>query len=318
MIPSQSPHDSTLNESYPLSMQAIDRIITTLPGKIGLAVKDLSTGMCLEHNAKQRFPTASIFKVPIMVELFRQVHDSLINLDDRYRPHWGICRHGTGIIKNMPYETEFSLGDLCRLMIAQSDNIATDLILEVIGLESVNRTLDRLGFDNTRTSMPIGRWHYCMVRMDKMPINTQNDKLLETRLQAGQVDFNSLSFTDSLENNVTNAIDMAVMLERMYQGQLISDWASASMLDMLKACEHRGMIPRYLKPDIPVAHKVGQSQRIRGDVGIVFLPNHPLVISALSLAPEPGNQRPGRQAIAQISRLVVGGLCSQAVRDGQD
>lgn len=289
-----------------------------MPGMMGLAVKDLATGMCLERNAEQRFPTASIFKIPIMVELFRQIHDGLIGLDDRYRPHGGICRHGTGVIKNLPCETEFSLGDLCRLMIGQSDDIATDLILEAIGLESVNRTLDRLGFHNTRVSMPIGRWHYHMVGMGSIPISERNNKLLESRLETGQIDFGSLPFTDSLQNNVTSAIDMAVMLEKIYQGRLISDCASAEMLDMLKCCEHRGMIPRYLRPEIQVAHKIGQSSRIRGDVGIVLLPDHPLIISALSIAPEPGNQRPGREVISQISRRVVEALYPNAVIDNSD
>ena len=297
---------------------AIDNVIARLPGRLGLFVKDLSSGTCLKRNHRQRFPTASIFKVPVIVELGRQVEDGRLSLDRHYRLLEGISRHGTGSLANMPGQPELSLRQYCRLMIAESDNMATDLILEIIGLESVNPTMDRLGLSDTRVNMTMGRWHYSTVGLDHHPINRTNDALRQARFKAGQKDFNALPFTDSLANNVTTAQDMASLLEQIYFGQLISPSASAAMLEMLKACTNRRMIPRYLDPAIAIAHKIGQSQRIRGDAAIVFLPHCPLIISALSLAPEPDQQRPGVQAIAEIARLLVQAIYPPAVRQPAD
>jgi len=291
----------------------IDRIIDQLPGRIGVVVKDLSTGEAFEHDPHGRYATASVFKLPIMVELFRQAEAGRVSLEDRHRPREGVSGVCGGHIRLAEDEPERSLREYCLRMIALSDNLSTDLILDVIGLESVNATLDELGFVNTRVSMTIGRWHYTMVGLGETPISAEYDRKAQERSRAGRVDLDSLSYRDSRANNVASAADMAVMLERIYRGELISPEASSTMLEMLRACENRRMIPRHLDPSIAVAHKIGQSHHIRADVGIVFLPGRPLVISALSFAMEEGEQRPGVDAIAGISRAVVEALCPEAV-----
>jgi len=195
-------------------------------------------------------------------------------------------------------------------MIADSDDVAADMIMDIVGLGDVNHTLADLGFHNTSVSMTMGRWHYSMAGMGDATICPENDDVVDQRLRDGRIDFDGLAFADSLDNNVASAGDMARMLELMHAGELLSATASAAMLEMLRACEHRGMIPRHLPADIPIAHKIGQSTRLRADVGIVYLPARPVVISILTYAAEPGRARPGRDLIARIAQLVLQALAS--------
>ena len=294
-----------------LDSDAIQELLAAFPGRAGLLVKDLLTGTAFTHNADERFPVASVIKLPIMVELYRQVDAGRISLDQRLRLHDGICRFGTGRISTGSVE-EFTILELCHLMIADSDDVATDLITEAIGLDQVNQTMADLGFRDTSVPMSMGRWHYTMAGMADVEINPENDAIVAQDIVAGRIDLEGLPFSASLDNNVSSARDMARMLEQIDAGELICAAASAAMLEMLHACEHRGMIPRDLDADIAIAHKIGQSTGIRADVGIVYLPKsdrlaaslRPVVIAVLTCAPEPGTARPGKDLIARIAKHV--------------
>ena len=246
-----------------------------------------------------------------MIELFRQVEVGILSLDERHRLQGNISTHGSGTLQLMKDAPELTLRDYCRLMMSISDNMATDFLLGVVGLESVNATLDAMGFPNTRTSVTLGRYHYRMFGMDDLPCNRENDVLQQKRAKTHGTDFNSVSFQDSLENNVATPRDMGSILKQLHAGQVVSPQASAAMIEMLKLCNDRRMIPRDLKPDIPTAHKIGSSGRIKGDVGLIFLPTGPLVVSAFALASSDGVR--GDEAIAEITRLAVEAFSPESI-----
>ena len=286
-----------------LETAKLNQIAVDFPGNLGFYIEDLTSGATHEYNKNQRFPTASICKIPVMIELFRQVEVGCLSLDERHRLHSQISTHGSGLLSLTEDEPELTLRDYCRLMICVSDNMATDLLIDIVGLKSINFMLDAYGFPNTRTSVTLGRYHYRMFGMDDEPCNRENDSVLNERSRIYGVNHNSLSFQDSLENNVSTPEDMAVILKRLYHGQIVCPEASATMLEMLKGCRDRRMIPRDLGSELSIAHKYGSSGRIKGDVGIVFLPTGPLILSAFALATE--DNAHGDQAIAEISRLAV-------------
>ena len=171
--------------------------------------------------------------------------------------------------------------------------------------------MDNLGFADTRVTMTLGRWHYTMVGLSDKPCNRANDQVYLDRVRTRGPDPVSLSFQESRDNNITTPREMGLILRRLHEGRIVSPSASAAMVDMLKGCLDRRMIPRDLSPEISVAHKIGSSGRIKGDVGIAFLPTGPLVISALALADEPTGR--GDEVIAQISRLAVGALSPESI-----
>ncbi len=301
-----------MNAERRFPIEEMDRTAVDFSGRVGFYIKDLAGGSSHEYDADRRFPAASICKVPILMELFRQVEEGRLSLDARRQLGEGISTHGSGVLKLLEDRPELTLCDYCRLMIGVSDNMATDLLLEAVGLEAVNSTLDALGFARTRVNMSMGRWHYLMVGMAEEPCTRGNDELMLEKVRTDGIDYDRLPFQDAPENNVTTAREMGEMLEQLCEGRIVSPQASADMVEMLKRCQDRGMIPRDVAPEVSIAHKHGSSSRIRGDVGIVFLPTGPLIISALTLAGSDSGQ--GREAIARISRLAVEALSPESRR----
>src|ERR1051326_742947 len=101
-----------------LPRDELDRIAADFTGRIGFSIEDLATGAMHEHGADQRFPTASVCKLPIMVELFRQAEAGLLSLSERRRLRGDLSTHGSGLLKLLEDEPALTLRDYCRLMIA--------------------------------------------------------------------------------------------------------------------------------------------------------------------------------------------------------
>ena len=177
----------------------IESLATAVPGRIGFYIEDLATGLKYERNAQDLFPTASICKVPVMVELFRRVEEGTVSLDERRRlPRDTSRQFASGHLRMLRDEPEMSLRDYARLMIGVSDDMATDVLMEVVGLDSVNATMDKLGFQKTRVTMSIGRWHYRMVDMGDKPINAENDERAGAIMRAGRENNESISYRTTL------------------------------------------------------------------------------------------------------------------------
>ena len=290
----------------------IERLAEQFPGRAGFYVKDLTTGETCGHRADERFATASVFKVSVLVTLYQLAEAGHLSLNDRHRVPADVSTHGTGILKSFHDEPELSLRDHCRAMIGVSDNMATDTIIHVIGTDAINRMLDNQGLKNTRVPMAIGRWHYLLVDMENEPINRANDERQVARARRGEYREDGLCYSDSLENLVASPRDMGILLERLHGGELAGPASTAQMIEMLKS--NSGEITSALNPEVAkdVASKKGASGPIRADVGIVYLTCGPLVISAFTLTS--GNDKRSGSLIQQVTRLVVatrqsGALC---------
>lgn len=244
-----------------------------------------------------------------MAELFRQDSKGILSLDDRKRLEDRYSTHGSGHLKLMQDEPEFSLRDYCRMMITVSDNVATDLLMETVGIANINEFLDELDCPNTRTSVSMGRYHYRMTYQDDLPTNRSNDMLQAAASASGANDYGSVSYSDSLDNNVASPAEMASIMKRMYRGELVSPQASREMLDMMQTARDERMIRRYLPRDIAAAHKSGSSGRIKGNVGIVYLPSGPMIVSAFATAN--GNDARGDAAIAEVCKLAYAAFCPE-------
>ena len=282
----------------------IDDIVNQYPGRIGLFVEYLETREVYENNSRGLFPTASVCKIPVMVELFRQVTSGQISLNDRYHIDDSISTHGTGILKLMNEPVEMTAMDYCRLMITVSDNMATDVLINVLGLESINSTMGIMGLPNTRVNMTMGRWHYAMAGLQNKPITPENDARLLEASGSRSLDYDAISFKDSLANNVTTPREIATLLKRMFNQELISCKASMQMISFLMGCEDRRMLPRYVPPEISVAHKIGSSSRIKVDVGLVLDSGQTALVSAFALSDK--HTTDGTETIAGLCRVALG------------
>lgn len=294
-----------------LPSDELKKIATDFRGQATVYIKDLESGDAFEHNPDLPLPTASICKVPVMIELFKQAEQGKLSLQDRRRRSDDISAHGTGTLSMLYDEPELSLYDYARLMIYVSDNMATDVLIELLTPGAINATMDELGFTNTRTSVTLGEYHYRFYGNEHLPRNRENDaKNIEISRTKG-LDPNSISYEGVPENNITSGADMGRILEQLHAGQIVSPDASAAMIELLKGCRSNNKIPRYLDTGITVAHKIGGSNRIQGDVGIVYLPTGPLVVSVVTLADELDVR--GGDTIAELSKMAVGALSPESV-----
>ena len=292
----------------------MDAIAKKFPGRIGFYMRDLSTGLHHEYNANEPLPTASVVKVSIMIEFFRQVHEGRISFDDRYRMRKDISSHGTGTLSIMQDYPELTVRDYCRLMMGVSDNMATDMIVHLVTPESINATMDEMGYSNTRTNMPLGVWHYLMTGIVDAPSRERDAMIRAGELKDGPGD-KDLPFASDLKNNVASASDLGSIMEKIYKGEMISPEASAQMIEMMKVPKNPNRIRQYLKPEIVTARKTGGSGRIKADAGIVYLPTGPMFVAGLSTSDRPEDSAQGMEAIGQITRMAYATVSPESVLD---
>ena len=286
----------------------LDSVIADFDGGIGVYIKDLATHAGYEHEADQRFPTASVCKVAAMVELFMRAEEGSLSLLDRYRLEQPPPPLGWDSLRFMEDAPELSLWDYCRMMMNVSDNTAADFLIRLLTPARINATMEALGFHDTRTNFTIAEWSLIMRGISVTDLASGN--LGSVSLEK-TFDRDSLAYSDSLENDVTSARDQGRILEQLFYGQLISPTASSRMLDILRATRENGKLRRITDPGTVVAHKTGGSNRVQVDVGMVFLPTGPLIVCVMTLGRE--EKPPGVVAIEQIARLAVGSLSPESL-----
>lgn len=212
-------------------------IAAALPGDIGLYILDTATGEKAELHAGQPLEAASVIKLPIMVEAFRQKEAGMLDFDTPVTIRKEDKLPSCGALTYLHDGVTVSVGDLVTLMIILSDNTATNLLIDRLGQENINGEIDRLGLTGTRL----------------------NRKLFQPELSR-----------QGIQNYVT-ASDMGKLLKGMLDGTLISAEASKKMLEILENQRLNGKMPFYLHDQgIKCAHKTGEDDGITHDVGIIF------------------------------------------------
>src|SRR5699024_7243948 len=126
-------------------------IIKKSPAVIGLTVVDLTTSETVfANNEELAFPQASAIKIPILMEVFKQAHEGKFSLSDEKIIDPDVLVGGTGILKNIEGDLSISIGSLSTLMIALSDNSATNILIGLVGMARVNETQQEMGAQKTK------------------------------------------------------------------------------------------------------------------------------------------------------------------------
>jgi serine-type D-Ala-D-Ala carboxypeptidase (penicillin-binding protein 5/6) len=234
-------------------------LIEAHAGKVSVAIEvldaDNQTQSKWDHLGTQVMPTASLIKLAIMIEAYRQADRAEISLDDIVHLTDADKVPGSGILtEHLSAGTALSVRDLIRLMIRYSDNTATNLVLEKIGLESTAAAMAKLGFPETQV-------HSKVYRRD-----TSIDLERSQRYGLGS----------------TTAFDSVRLLIRLERGELATPKACAEMLEHLKTCDDTGRFPRFLPPGTAVAHKTGAVNKTRTAAGIIYSPAGKIVLCVLT------------------------------------
>jgi beta-lactamase class A len=282
-------------------------------GTVGVYAKDLSRGVEFSYHPDEVFATASIFKVPVMIELFARAERGELRLDARRKlPRAGISRHGGGVLKTFRDEPDLTLLDYCRVMIDYSDNMATDVLMQLLDARAITATMERMGWRHTRVSGNCTLMHYRMVGIESSTATDALDALILERAKARAL-VPGVGFADrTIGGNVTTPREMGMIFEKLERGEVVSRDASARMIEILKQNTNRTLIPKDLPADTVVAHKHGSSSVVRADAGIVYLAHGPVIVSIFTYADPEGNN--GVDLISRVAAAIVRWSHSLATR----
>ena len=197
------------------------------------------------HNAERRFVAASTVKIPIMIELFRQIDHGKHALDDRYQLQRADRAAGSGVMLHLHDGMEFTLKDLTYLMISISDNTATNVLIDRVGIEQVNATMRELGMAGSTLSRKMGQ------RDENRP-----DK-----------------------ENWATPDDYATAVESLLNGQAASPSSCAQMIAMLEKQQNDRRIARHVPEHLRWGSKTGSLPGVVNDAGFIETARGPMIVS---------------------------------------
>jgi beta-lactamase class A len=266
--------------------RALDAIVNQ-GGEVALAAANLATGEELGRNAERSMPTASVFKLPLLVEVYRQAEEGSLDLDERVTLRAEDVVIGSGILRDFGHGLQPTLRDLARMMVIVSDNSANNLLLDRVGgPERVNQTMRDLGLPSV---------------------------IIHRRIVFGEI----ATAGDLAEAAPRDLMRLAAMLARE---ELVSPEASRAMLAVLARQRYLEQTPRFvayrpyagdfaIAQPIAVFNKTGMIKGLRADTGIIAL--RPDVKIAYSVVNDAGdddtyrNEHPGDITNALIGRVLV-------------
>jgi len=261
----------------------IQKLIDSSGAEVAVAVRSLDGRTQISIDPDKSFHAASTMKVPVMIELFRQAEAGTVKLDDQIP----VRNEFHSIVDGSVYQMDVSddsdgevykrtgktmaLRELCEAMITVSSNFAANLLIERLGANHVQATVERLG----GTGVHVLR-------------GVEDQKAFDKGL-----------------NNVTTAGGLAALFEHLARGTTVSPKADAEMIAILKRQKFNDAIPAGVPEGTPVAHKTGTITKIHHDAGIVYGP-HPYVVVVLTRGIQ--DQKVSGPLMASISREVWNAL----------
>ncbi|HET7705526.1 MAG TPA: serine hydrolase [Thermoanaerobaculia bacterium] len=260
----------------------VDQILASNPDRsIGIAYYDLATGEMLLRNEREVFHAASTMKVPVMLGIFEAVSRGELRLDQPVRVH----NEFTSILDGSKYSLEaredsdktlydaigreLPLEELVRRMIVRSSNLATNIVIELIGAKRVMALMKEIGANDIQVLRGV-----------------EDDKAYHAGM-----------------NNTATAYDLMLIFRALGERKVISADASKKMIEILAAQEHNDGIPAGLPEGTRVAHKTGTITRIAHDAGLVMRPDGTAYVLVVLTRNFPKSSE-AEEVIAAISRAA--------------
>lgn len=276
-----------------LSAQSLDAdiagMLNGLKARSAIFAKHLPSGRTIAIRADQPMNTLSVIKIPVMIQVFRDVEAGRLKLTDRYVVRAEDLRRGSGLIQHFDVGLNPTIRDLVQQMIITSDNTATDILIGKVGIDRVNATLKQFGFKDTRLRMTTGDlFREVWIRYDAKNASMSNREVFE---KGFPTDTGGASRTFKLEGDSTRwlgrttAREMARMLEGIQAGAYASKEHSKMMVDMMLAQFYSSRLPQRLAwvPGVSIAHKTGDWPPYAGnDVGIIFYKGGPTIVAVFT------------------------------------
>lgn len=250
-------------------------------GVFAVAFKDLTSGEEILINEKVNFHAASTMKTPVLIEVYKQAASGKFSPDDSIT----VRNEFKSIVDGSPYslnpkddsETDLytkeglkvKIYDLLYLMIIQSSNLATNLIIDLVGAKNANQTMREMGANDIQVLRGV-----------------EDTKAYRAGL-----------------NNTTTAYDQMIIFSKMAEGTAVNKTSSDAMIDIMLDQKFNDKIPAKLPKNVKVAHKTGWITGVNHDAGIVFLPDGRKYVLVL-LSKELDNDKAAVKSMAKVSKMV--------------
>lgn len=243
-------------------MQQLDRIFSHIAenfsGAFTVYAEHLKTGEVIAFGNSHPMETASTIKLPILITAMQKIHEGHIHMEQPVPLLPDDYVTGSGVLQNLSLGTTLPIADVLMLMIIVSDNMATNMILRLIGLDAINRLMQDLGARNT------------VIR-----------KRIDFRIPP--------------PIGLSTPKDMVHLLKGIYHRQLVSPTASKWMWDVLTRQQYNTILTRNMPytllnsetddpPQVIIGSKSGSVEGVRNDVGIVTTPWGDYAIAIMSEA----------------------------------
>ena len=236
-----------------------------LDGVMGVAIVDLTDGHKYLLHANDVYPQASSIKICVLAELYRQAQQGKLKLTDLYTVNAADLVQDSDIMGGLtPGVTQITLRDLATMMVAVSDNSATNVLIDRVGMDNVNAFLNAQG-------------------------------LRDTRLRRKMMDLKAAA---EGRENVSTPNEMMNLLQALYRGQILNKEMTDDFFKVLSTHKD-SWIPRNLPDDLKIADKPGALEGVRNDSGVIFVDKRPYVLCVMTTYLH--RERDGEEAISNIS-----------------
>jgi beta-lactamase class A len=209
-------------------------------------------------------------KIPVLVEAFRQLAEGQFKLTDRWPLDPQRKALGSGILTQFDDGLEPTVKDLLTLMIIVSDNTATDIVMERLGIETITRTMRELGLAHTHVARSL---HDIFADMLPSPDPNQDPYALARWEAEHGVRRDGFSYSLGPDNNVSTPRDMTRLVEMIVKAECLDQQSCKAVLDILFKQQLNDRLPRFLPPGTRIAHKTGTFSGVRNDCGIIYIPD---------------------------------------------
>ncbi|MFB0566567.1 MAG: serine hydrolase [Candidatus Aminicenantaceae bacterium] len=259
----------------------IESIIRGVEGEVGVAVKHLGSGEDLYMNGDTHFPMASVFKIPILVEVMAQIEEDKFALEDVIHVQKTDQHLGSGMLSDLTAPgITLSIGNLVNLMMMISDNSATDILLTKVRAENVNRRLRGYGIEDITVNRTCQNLILDILGVDRDKYKGLTGEEVITALRAEQEE-NPEAFKDARENfskvlkDQSSPRAMNRLLEMIFNKEILDEESCDLILSIMLKCQTgKGRIKGDLPRGTEVAHKTGTIGGTVNDSGIIYLPDN--------------------------------------------
>jgi beta-lactamase class A len=290
----------------------IENVIRPADGEVGVAVRHLESGQALELNAGTAFPMASVFKLPVLVEVMAQVKEGKFSLDDEVDIEKPDQHLGSGILSSLTAPgIKLTVRNVVNLMMLLSDNSAADILLEKVGAENVNKRLMQYGIEGIAVNRSCQE-----LIMDRIGLDYEKHKgkTLDEIVAAYQ-NIPERSPEDDRESirefslemkDQSSPAAMNALLTKIWKKEILDPESCDLIISIMLNCQTgQGRIKGELPPGTAVAHKTGTIAGTVNDAGIIYLPDGQghvaLTVFSKNFSDETEDVE---KIIAEVARLV--------------